>query len=171
MLSQSVSSLPEGFADVILMMADELIENSLYGAPRDRSNHALFNKGDERIVASYEGIRLDVRQNDTVFGMSITDHWGTLTPSVFLNRILLNTTSDSGGMDAGVGGTGMYLMWRFSDYLQIRVLPNQKTQVTLLWSLKEVPKYDSSSSFQFLYHSEINESIGVPPSLDIEVAA
>ena len=171
LLSQSVSSLPEGFADVILMMADELIENSLYGAPRDRSNHALFNKGDERIVASYEGIRLDVRQNDTVFGMSITDHWGTLTPSVFLNRILLNTTSDSGGMDAGVGGTGMYLMWRFSDYLQIRVLPNQKTQVTLLWSLKEVPKYDSSSSFQFLYHSEINESIGVPPSLDIEVAA
>ena len=100
----------------------------------------------------------------------MTDHWGTLTPSIFLNRILLNT-SDDGGMKAGVGGTGMYLMWRFSDYLQIRVLPNKKTQVTLLWSLKENPHYDSNSSFQFLYHSEINETITENSTSTVEVAA
>jgi PAS domain S-box-containing protein len=170
LLAKNSNSLPEGFADVVLMMADELIENSLYGAPRDRSANALFSKGDERIIASYEGVRLTIKQNDAVFGMSVTDNWGTLTPSTFLNRILLNT-SDEGGMKAGVGGTGMYLMWRFSDYLQIRVLPNQKTQVTLLWSLKQKPKYDSSSSFQFLYHSEVNEAISDTSAQSVEVAA
>ena len=88
----------------------------------------------------------------------MTDNWGTLTPTIFLNRLSLNA-SKQGGMEAGVGGTGMYLMWRFSDYLQIRVLPNRKTQVTLLWSLTETPNYDSDSSFQFLYHTELNEAI------------
>jgi PAS domain S-box-containing protein len=170
LMSENSESLPDGFADVVLMMADELIENSLYGAPRDRSENALFSKGDERIVASYEAIRLNIKSNEDLFGMSVTDHWGTLTPSTFLNRILSNA-SDEGGMEAGVGGTGMYLMWRFSDYLQIRVLPNKKTQVTLLWSLKETQQYDSNSSFQFLYHSEINETITENSTSTVEVAA
>ncbi|PWQ97282.1 SpoIIE family protein phosphatase [Leucothrix arctica] len=166
-----MSDLGEGLQDVVCLMADELIENSFYGAPRGRRNNALFKKGDERIVACYENISMRVKQNKDVLGISITDHWGTFTPSTFLNRLYLNTVNPEGGMEAGVGGTGMYLMWRISDYLQVRVLPNSKTQVTLLWSLTQEQDFDSDSGFQFLYHSEFNETIIDNQILSDEVAA
>lgn len=167
----TIPELPDGLQDVVSLMADELIENSFYGAPRGRRNNALFSKGEERIIACYENISMRIKQNKDVLGISITDHWGTFTPSTFLNRLYLNMAEPEGGMEAGVGGTGMYLMWRISDYLQIRVLPNNKTQVTLLWSLKDQPNFDSDSGFQFLYHSEFNEAIVDQPTLPNEVAA
>jgi len=165
-----ISGLPPGLSDVVSLMADELIENSLYGAPKGRLNNRLFNKGDERTIASYENISMRLAQDANILGLSITDHWGTFTPSTFLNRIYLNMTKPEGGMEAGVGGTGMYLMWRISDYLQIRVLPNSKTQVTLLWSLKGEPNFDSDSGVQFLYHSELNEIIPDDKALPDEVS-
>ncbi len=167
----TIDTLPEGLSDVVSLMADELIENSLYGAPRGLRNSALFSKGDEREMANYENISMRLMQNKDVLGISITDHWGTLTPATFLNRLYQNIVKPEGGMEAGVGGTGMYLMWRISDYLQVRVLPNSKTQVTLLWSLKDEPSFDSDSGFQFLYHSELNEVIGDNQTTPKEVAA
>ncbi len=167
----TIPNLPEGLQDVVSLMADELIENSLYGAPRGHRNNALFSKGEERIVACYENISMRLSQNEDILGLSITDHWGTFTPSTFLNRLYLNTAKPEGGMEAGVGGTGMYLMWRISDYLQVRVLPNSKTQVTLLWSLKGETNFDSDSGFQFLYHSELQEALDKQQALPNEVAA
>lgn len=162
-------ALPDTLQDIVLLLADELIENSLYGAPRDRSNQALFSKGDSRTVATFEGVRLDLHQDAAHLSLSMTDHWGSFTPATFLNRLYLNS-SEQGGMEAGVGGTGLYLMWRVSDYLQIRVLPGVKTQVTLLWDLSHEPD-ESDSGFQFLYHSEINEVIQSPTQVPDEVAA
>lgn len=168
-LLNSQHNLPDTLQDIVLLVADELIENSLYGAPRDRTNQALFSKGDERTVASFEGIRLDLNQDTNHLSLSMTDHWGSFTPTTFLNRLYLNS-SEQGGMEAGVGGTGMYLMWRVSDYLQIRVLPGVKTQVTLLWSTSHEPD-ESDSGFQFLYHTEINEVIQSPKPVSEEVVA
>lgn len=162
-------ALPDTLQDIVLLLADELIENSLYGAPRDRSNQALFSKGDSRTVATFEGVRLDLTQDAAHLSLSMTDHWGSFTPATFLNRLYLNS-SEQGGMEAGVGGTGLYLMWRVSDYLQIRVLPGVKTQVTLLWDLSHEPD-ESDSGFQFLYHSEINEVIQSQAQMPEEVAA
>ena len=169
-LLSGMKELPDTLQDTVLLAADELIENSLYGAPRDRSNNSLFQKGDKRTVADFEGIRLDLLRDTDMLSVSMTDHWGTFTPATFLNRLYLNLT-EQGGMEAGVGGTGMYLMWRVSDYLQIRVLPGIKTQVSLVWSLKQSPDYDADSSFQFLYHNDINEVIQQPKETNGEVTS
>ncbi|RVU83629.1 PAS domain S-box protein [Leucothrix sargassi] len=170
-LLSSLEGLQDGLSDVVSLMADELIENSLYGAPRDHRNAALFSKGDQRELASDESITMRLMKSDDVLGLSITDLWGTFTPATFLNRLYTNMVNAEGGMEAGVGGTGMYLMWRISDYLQVRVLPNTKTQVTLLWSLKGEADFDSDSGFQFLYHSELNETMIEDQTLPNEVAA
>lgn len=162
------TDLSDTLPDVIMLVADELIENSLYGAPQNRSGEPLFSKGDERAIADFEGLRLDLLKDDKTLSLSMTDHWGTFTPTTFLNRLYLHLSGE-GGMEAGVGGTGMYLMWRVSDYLQIRVLPNQKTQVSLLWSLTQESDHDTDSGFQFLYHTDINETIQVsqPPADEV----
>jgi sigma-B regulation protein RsbU (phosphoserine phosphatase) len=58
------------------------------------------------------------------------------------------------GVEAGVGGVGLYMMWRLSDYLQIRVHPQKRTQVTTLWDLNGTVDMSVDSGMQFLYHSE-----------------
>ena len=60
-------------------------------------------------------------------------------------------------------------MWRMCDYLQIRVMPQQQTQVTLLWSLHDLPDDERDSGFQFLYHHELNELL--PDHLDNDITA
>lgn len=150
-------NLSEDMQDIALLMSDELLENSLYGAPRTDGNMPRYAKGTARVVEADEGIRINLLHDNERFGLMVTDHWGTFTPATFLNRLLLNTVQQ--GIEAGVGGAGMYLMWRMCDYLQIRVLPNQQTQVTLLWSLKASHDPDTDSGFQFLYHNELNELV------------
>jgi sigma-B regulation protein RsbU (phosphoserine phosphatase) len=81
----------------------------------------------------------------------VTDNWGTLTPAVFLKSI--SHAMDS-GVEAGIGGAGLYMLWRLSDYFQVRIFPQQKTQVTTLWDLSSPVNMDTSSGFQFLYHSK-----------------
>ena len=141
--------------DIVLLMSDELIENSLYGAPLDEWQQKFYHKGQSRIVDPAEGIRVTLLQDADRLGLMVTDHWGTFTPVTFLHRLMLNAAQQ--GIEAGVGGAGMYLMWRMCDYLQIRVMPQQQTQVTLLWSLHDLPDDERDSGFQFLYHHELNE--------------
>ncbi|MEZ5453519.1 MAG: SpoIIE family protein phosphatase [Thiothrix sp.] len=151
------AQVSEEVQDVVLLMSDELLENSLYGAPRNDQGAPRFVKGGGRQVGAEEGIRITLSQDTSRLGLMVTDHWGTLTPSTFLNRLFLNAAHQ--GIEAGVGGAGMYLMWRTCDYLQIRVLPNRKTQVTLLWSLAHLPDPETDSGFQFLYHNDLDERV------------
>ncbi|MEN9891001.1 MAG: hypothetical protein RLY78_1296 [Pseudomonadota bacterium] len=147
--------LPEGLADIVHLMADELIENGLYGAPLDATGQKLHAKGTVREMAAHEGLRLQIRHDGQRLGLSMSDHWGTFTPAVFLRRLALNAGQQ--GLEAGIGGAGLYLMWRMSDYLQIRVQPQRRSQITLLWSLQQAPDPERDSGFQFLYHHELGE--------------
>ena len=81
----------------------------------------------------------------------ITDNWGTLTPGVFLRNL---AKAMEEGVEPGVGGVGLYMMWRLADYLQIRVHPQQRTQVTTLWDINGTVDMAVDSGVQFLYHSE-----------------
>lgn len=154
--------VPDELRDVLVLMADELIENSLYGAPLDPWQRKIYHKGQRRDIAPEEGIRVLLRANDERLGLVVIDRWGTFTPAVFLQRLALNARQD--GLVAGVGGAGLYLMWRMSDYLQVRVDPQRQTQITLLWSLRQPADPDRDSGFQFLFHHEVAERFGDEPS-------
>jgi len=143
--------------DTIIFLLDEMIENGLYAAPRDGKNRALFAKGTSREISEGEILRLDLSIQDDLLGISLIDNWGTLTPHVFLNR--LSRHVQGSGLDSGAGGGGLYLIWRMSDYLQLRVFPHQQTQVCVFLDLKNHFDPEADKGFQFLYHSELYEAV------------
>lgn len=137
--------------ETLIIALDEMIENSLYAAPRDGKGVPYYQKGISRELSKHEEVRIDLVLEDNSLGLMITDNWGTLTPAVFLRHV---SHAMEGGVEAGVGGAGLYMMWRLSDYFQIRVYPQQRTQVTVLWDLASQVDMDTHSGFQFLYHSD-----------------
>lgn len=147
--------------DTIIMLLDELIENGLYAAPRDGKGRPLYNKGEERTLGKGEILSLSLAIQNGILGLRLQDTWGTLTPAVFLNHLLRHTDGD--GLVAGVGGAGIYLLWRLSDYLQYRVHPHHQTQATVLLDLHSPQLTDKDKGFQFLYHGEINEHLDQEP--------
>jgi hypothetical protein len=144
-------NLPGDQVDALSVLLDEVIENSLYAAPRDGKGVPYYEKGISRELSSPEEVRIDIAFSNKQLGLMITDNWGTLTPGVFLKNL---ARAMEEGVEAGVGGAGLYMMWRLSDYLQVRVHPQQRTQVTLLWDLNGTVDMDVESGFQFINHSE-----------------
>jgi hypothetical protein len=134
-----------------MVILDEMIENSFYAAPRDGKGVAYYEKGESRELSEHEEVRIDVAFANNRLGVMITDNWGTLPPSIFLKKL---ANSMESGIEAGVGGAGLYMMWRLSDYFQIRVHPQHKTQMTTLWDLNKPIDMEATSGFQFIHHSE-----------------
>ncbi|MEI6707942.1 MAG: SpoIIE family protein phosphatase [Methylococcales bacterium] len=143
--------LPSDHVEALMIILDEMTENSLYAAPRDGKGVAYYVKGESRELSEHEEVRIDIAVTADILGLMITDNWGTLMPSVFLKNI---SRAMDEGVEAGVGGAGLYMMWRLSDYLQIRVHPQQRTQVTTLWDINGIIDMNVDSGVQFLYHSE-----------------
>ncbi len=142
------------YLDSLVVILDELLENSLYAAPRDGQDKTYYVKGHSRELASNEDIRVDIVLDGDVLGLMVTDNWGTLAPATFLRSL---ERAMQQGIVAGIGGGGLYLMWCLSDYLQIRVHPHKRTQITLLWDLGKPFEVNTDTGFQFLYHSEQEE--------------
>jgi serine phosphatase RsbU (regulator of sigma subunit) len=143
--------------DAVIFLLDELIENGLCGAPRDGKGRPLYAKGTSRELEADEVLRLDVSIQNGLLGISMIDSWGTLAPNVFLNRLSRHVRGM--GLDAGIGGGGFYLIWRMADYLQLRVFPNQQTQVCAFVDFKQAFDPESDKGFQFLFHSELYEAV------------
>ncbi len=143
--------------DAAVFLLDELIENGLCAAPRDGKGRALYAKGTVRALEDDEHLRLDLSIQNGLLGISLTDSWGTLTPNVFLRRLARHVQGY--GLDSGVGGGGLYLIWRLSDYLQLRVIPNRQTQVCAFLDLANTFDPEADKGFQFLYHTELIEAI------------
>jgi len=128
----------------------------LFAAPRDGKGVPYYQKGQARELSEHEEVRINVALGNNQLGLMITDNWGTLPPSVFL-RNLAHAMDE--GVEAGVGGAGLYMMWRLSDYFQIRVHPQHETQVTTLWDLNRPVDMDINSGFQFIHHSEYEQTV------------
>lgn len=143
--------------DSVVFLLDEIIENGLYAAPRDGKGKPLYAKGTPRELSEGEVLRLDLSIQNGLLGLSMTDNWGTLTPNVFLNRLTRHVQGS--GLISGMGGGGLYLIWRLSDYLQLRVFPHQQTQVCVFLDLNNPVDPDSDKSYQFLYHTELHEVV------------
>ena len=143
--------------DAVVLLLDELIENGLYAAPRDGKGRQLYAKGTVRPLVAGEVLRLSLSVQDHLLGISLIDNWGTLTPAIFLNRIARHIQGV--GLDSGVGGGGLYLTWRMSDYLQLRVFPYKQTQVCAFLDLSLPFDEEAENGFQFLYHNEVHETV------------
>ncbi|MGI9213406.1 MAG: hypothetical protein ACR2HF_13120, partial [Methylococcaceae bacterium] len=58
-------------------------------------------------------------------------------------------------IEAGVGGGGLYLLWRFCDYLHVHVNPGKSTTFTVFYSVQDHIDPEAEKSFQFTFATSI----------------
>ena len=115
------------FRQRVALLADELVENALYGAPRHSDGGTVFKKGEARAVLPGERLIFSFGFDGETLAMEMTDNWGTLDPDLVVEHLARNQeqleSSDS------MGGRGLFLIWRFFDHFHIAIEPGKKTTV------------------------------------------
>lgn len=109
------------------LLADELIENALYGAPKDAAGRKLFNKGELREVLPGERLSFSFGFDGETLALEMTDNWGTLDADLVVEYLARNQSRE--GVHDEIGGRGLFLIWRFFDHFHISVFPGVKTVV------------------------------------------
>jgi hypothetical protein len=109
------------------LLADELLENALYDAPRGPDGARLFRKGERRELLPQESIVLSFGFDGETLALKLTDSWGSLAPEVVLEHLAKN--QDSEVLDDDTGGRGLFIIWRFLDQFHLNVQPGLETAV------------------------------------------
>lgn len=107
------------------LLADEMLENALYGAPRGENGASLFAKGENRSIPPQESIEFRYGFDGVTLAMEVEDNWGSLSPQIVLEHI-------ARGQDEIVdpeapGGRGLFIIWRFIDHLHVHINPGRNT--------------------------------------------
>lgn len=109
------------------LLADEMLENAMYGAPRGTHGNKLFKKGDKRAMLPQERIDFSFGFDGETLALKLTDSWGSLEPDQVMEYLARNQEENSIADDAG--GRGLFIIWRFLDQFHVDVQPGQKTVV------------------------------------------
>ena len=110
------------------LIADEMIENALYGAPRDQDGTRLFRKGETREIFPPERIAFRFGFDGENLAIEVSDGWGSLKPEEIIEH--LGKNRDREGLPPTDGGLGLFLIWRFVDHLYVSIAPGRETVVS-----------------------------------------
>jgi hypothetical protein len=117
----------EMFRQRVALLADELMENALYGAPRDAFGGSLYRKGEAREMLAEESLVFSFGFDGETLAMEMTDNWGTLDPDLVVEYLAKNQAHL--GDCEEMGGRGLFLIWRFFDHFHVSIDPGKKTVV------------------------------------------
>lgn len=109
------------------LLADELLENAMYNAPRGADGDRLFRKGERRNMLPQERIVFSFGFDGATLALKLTDNWGSLDPHEVLEYLARNGEDACNADDAG--GRGLFIIWRFLDRFHVNVQPGQQTAV------------------------------------------
>jgi hypothetical protein len=105
------------------LLADEMLENALYGAPRSENGQKIFRKGEKRSLLSREKIVFRFGFDGKILALEVADGWGSLSPEIVMERMNRGETTDQGG------GLGLFIIWRFFDQFHVNIRPGGETVV------------------------------------------
>jgi hypothetical protein len=108
------------------LLADEMVENALYGAPRDNYGRKLYSKGEFRAIDDNEKILFRFAFDGETLAMEITDGWGTLAPELVVDYLARNQEGVTEASE-DTGGRGLFIIWRFLDHLHVNIRPGMQT--------------------------------------------
>lgn len=108
------------------LLADEMVENALYGAPRDNYGRKLYSKGEFRAIDDSERILFRFAFDGETLAMEITDGWGTLAPEMVIDYLARNQEGVTAASE-DTGGRGLFIIWRFLDHLHVNIRPGMQT--------------------------------------------
>jgi len=109
------------------LLADEMLENAFYGAPRDEKGASRYEKGEQRPIHPHETILFRVGFDGACLAMEMEDNWGSLAPNTVLEYLAINQSS--GDICDEMGGRGLFIIWRFLDHMHIHIEPGRQTVV------------------------------------------
>jgi hypothetical protein len=126
--------------DSVALVADELITNAVYNAPRGsdgQPRYATRSRREKVTLEPTEYVRLDYGSDGRVFGIAVTDNFGGLTPERMRRRIESCLTSqDPIEQKQGGAGLGLYTALGNVQQLVINVEEGIKTEAIALWDLE-----------------------------------
>ena len=109
------------------LLADEMLENALYGAPRGENGAKLYHKGEERLIEPRERIVFRFAFDGETLAMEVADGWGSLSPDLVLKHLAHNQEKPE--MFDETGGRGLFIIWRFLDHFHVNIVPGRQTVV------------------------------------------
>lgn len=109
------------------LLADEMLENALYAAPRDGISGPLYRKGEKRMLTERDNVVFRFGFDGDLLALEVSDGWGTLTPEAFLEHVSRNLEGSC--MQDEIGGRGLFIIWRFLDSLHLRISPGKQTVI------------------------------------------
>jgi hypothetical protein len=109
------------------LLADEMLENAFYGAPRDEKGASRYEKGAQRLVQPHETINFRFGFDGACLAMEMEDNWGSLAPNTVLEYLAINQNSRD--ICDEMGGRGLFIIWRFLDHMHIHIEPGRQTVV------------------------------------------
>lgn len=107
------------------LLADEMLENALYGAPQGDNGRKLYPKGYDRDTQADEEIHFRFAFDGKNLAMEIADGWGTLSPDQVVSFLASNQEASEQLDDTG--GRGLFIIWRFMDHFHVSIRPGRQT--------------------------------------------
>ncbi|BCS55938.1 hypothetical protein [Geobacter sp. SVR] len=132
-ISQLEQSLPgDGEAHVFLrqraaLMADEMLENALFAAPRDSHGKPIYRKGEKRVLLPGECITFCSLYDGHTLALEVTDTWGRLTSETVRAFLDMNLAGED--TKEHRSGRGLYFMWCFLKDFYLSVVPGVETTI------------------------------------------
>ena len=128
-------------ASTASIVADELITNAIYNAPRDPQGAPLYASTSRRekiTLAPHEFVTMAMGSNGEKFGISVTDRFGAFTGE-HLRSGLRRCLSEDDPIErkAGGAGIGLYMVLSSCSQLVINVAPGARTEVIAIWDLEK----------------------------------
>lgn len=127
------------------LLVDEMLENALYGAPRDTDSSPLYRKGERREISSGEQVTFRFGFDGETLALEMADSWGSLSPDVVLEHLARH--QELRAENPEVGGRGLFIIWRLLDTLHIRIAPGRQTVIGGRINLSTVDRLSENRGF------------------------
>jgi hypothetical protein len=136
--------LPERVGSLVSVIADELLANALYVAPRD-DQQRRFRTGEwrarRRPLRGRDVVTVRWATDARYFAVEVRDRWGTLEPDAVAARL-------ASGKASGKSGVGLALAHACCNQLVIDLAPEVMTEVIALLDVRFKPtELGRSASF------------------------
>lgn len=145
-------------ANSVALVADELLTNAVYNAPRDGEGsprYAHVSRREKIELEPTEYVRFEYGSDGTTFGLAVTDNFGALEDARVRSRVHTCLTADQQiEYKDGGAGLGLYTALSQASQLIINVERGVRTEVIALWSLDRKRKRTRGTGSLHLFCSE-----------------
>lgn len=128
--------LPDRIASLVSVIADELLANALFVAPRDEAGtrfRATEARDRSRALADRDVVTLRWATDGRYLAIEVRVLWGSLDPRIVRARL------SAGKSATGEGGMGLPLAYACANQLVINLAPDSMTEVIALLDIRYKP--------------------------------